>query len=90
MNSSLGEEVYASSDMMGHVALLREFYAPFVEPPPGMAGVEDCEGLSTHIKTQRAISAKHFARRFLGNRQRLDGSELDNAYWLAAPENPAD
>ena len=90
MNSSLGEEVDAPSDMMGHMALLREFYAPFVELPPGTAGVEDCESHPAHINTQRAISEKRLAWRFLGNRQGLGDSELDNAYWLAAPGTPAD
>ena len=47
---SLGGEVHAFSEMAGHMALLRELYAPFSDNSPGMIGKEDCESLLTHIK----------------------------------------
>ena len=39
---SLGGEVFAFGEMVDHMALIRESYAPFVGLTPGMAGLEDC------------------------------------------------
>ena len=41
VKSSLGGEVYAFSEMVDHMALLREFYARFSRISPGMVGLED-------------------------------------------------
>ena len=80
MDSSLGGEEYASSEMIDHVALSREFYAPFVDLLPGMVSVAERESLFTHIKTKRAVPAKHLARRFRDKKQGLGNGEQDNAY----------
>ena len=50
MESSLGGEVYASSEMLDHMSILREFYGHFTGLYPGLAGLEDCESLFTHLK----------------------------------------
>ena len=42
VRSSLGGEVYAASETIGHMALLREFYVLFSGVSPGMVGMEDC------------------------------------------------
>ena len=49
------ENVYAFSEVMERVALLREFIAPFGDSSPSMLGLEDYEGLLTRPTTKRAI-----------------------------------
>ena len=51
--SSLGRDMYASSEMVSHMALLKEFHSPLVDIPPGMAGMEDCASFLTHRKTEK-------------------------------------
>ena len=46
--SSLGGEVYAFSEMIDHVSMLREFYGHFIDLTPGVVGMEDGESLFTH------------------------------------------
>ena len=90
VKSSLGGEVYAFSEMVDHMALIREFYTPFVGLSPGMVGLEDCESLFSHLRTKRMITEKYLVRHFLSIQQSLDNNELDNIYWLPGTENPAD
>ena len=45
------------------MALLREFYAPFVDASPGMAGMGDCESL-TRLRNRRAVAEVYPARHF--------------------------
>ena len=65
VKSSLGGEAYAFSEMIDHMALLREFYAPFSRISPGMVGMEDCESLFTHLKNRKMAAGEYFVRRFL-------------------------
>ena len=37
--SSLGWEAYAFSEMLGHITLLRDVYAPFEDVSPSMVGL---------------------------------------------------
>ena len=53
------------------MALLREFFAPFVDASPGMAGMEDCESL-THLRNKKTIAEEYPARHFLGIQRALD------------------
>ena len=46
VRSISGEEVYAFSAMVDHMPMLRGFYAHFIDPSPGLAGLGDCEGLN--------------------------------------------
>ena len=62
VKGSLGGEVYAFSEMMGHVALLRDFYAPLAHVSLGMVGLEDCGSPLTHPRNKRAIPGKVLAR----------------------------
>ena len=45
----LGGGVYASSEMLDHMSMLREFYGRCTDWYPGMVGLEDCESLFTHL-----------------------------------------
>ena len=58
----------------------RDFYAPLEGLGPGMAGAEDCENLSTRLKTKKMIAGKYLARHFLSIQQFLGQGELDDAY----------
>ena len=58
VKSSLGGEVYAFSEMLDHVALLREIYAPFSHISPGLVGMEDCESLFAHLKNRKMVTEK--------------------------------
>ena len=90
MKSSLGGEVYAFSEMVDHMALIRELYTPFVGLSPGMAGSEDCESLFNHLRAKKMVTEKYLLRHFLCIQQSLEDKELDNIYWLPGTENPAD
>ena len=90
VKSSLGGEVYAFSEMVDHMSLIREFYAPFVDIPPGMVGLEDCESPFYHLRNKKMITEKYLVRHFLSIQQALEDGELENVYWLPGTENPAD
>ena len=90
VKSSLGGEVYAFSEMIDHMALLREFYAPFSHISSGLVGTEDCESLFTHLKNKKMITEKYLVRHFLSIQQFIDEGELEDVYWIPGVENPAD
>ena len=79
---SLGGEVFAFSEMIGHMALLREFYAPFPRISPGMVSMEDRESLCTHFKNREMVTGKYLVRHFSPIQQFIEDGELGNAYWL--------
>ena len=87
---SLGGEVYALSLMLGHAAMLREFNVHIPGFFPGLAGLEDCESLSTHLRNKKAFAGKFLARHFLAIQQAIDLRELGNANWSPGSGNPAD
>ena len=58
VKSSLGGEVYAFSEMIDHMALLREFCAPFSRIPPGMVGAENCESPCAHLENWEMATGK--------------------------------
>ena len=91
VKSSLGGEVYAFSEMLDHMTLLRGFYEPFAKASPGMVGMVDCESLFTHLKNRKMITEKYLVRHFLSIQQCLEEeNNLDNVFWLPGTENPAD
>ena len=52
VESSLGGEVYALREMVGHMLLLKGFFGPFEGTNPAVAGVAGCKSLSTHFRTR--------------------------------------
>ena len=87
--SSLGGEVYAFSEMVDHMSMPREFYGHFTDLYSGMAGMEDCESLFTHLKKNKLVAGKFLVRRFLAIQQAIELQESDNVYWIPGKENPA-
>ena len=77
-------EVYAFSEIIDYMELLREFYAP------GMAGKEECGSLFTHLRNRKLLTEKYLVRHFLSIQQLIEDGDLDNVYWLPGVENPAD
>ena len=82
--------MYAFSEMIDHMALLREFYGPFSRISPGLVGMEDCERLFTHLKNRGMVTEKYLVRHLLSSQQFLGDGELGNVYWIPGTENPAD
>ena len=80
VKSSVGGVVYALSDIVDHMLLLRDIYEPFEGLNPGVAGFEDCESLIAHLKTQEMIAEKYLERRFASTQQALEEGDLENAY----------
>ena len=76
--------------MIDHMALAREFYAPFSGVSPGAVGMETCESLLTHLKNRKLITEKYSVRHFLSIQQFVEDGELDNVSWLPGVENLAD
>ena len=58
---SLGGEAYAFGEMMGHMELLREFYATFVDIAPDMVGLGGGESLFTHLPNRGIGAEKNLA-----------------------------
>ena len=50
---SLGGEVYARSDVVGHMMLLKDFYGPLEGVNPDLGALEDCESLSPTWRQKR-------------------------------------
>ena len=50
VKSNLGGEVYALSKILDHMSMLPEFCGHSAHLRPGMAGLQDCESLFTHLK----------------------------------------
>ena len=88
--SSVGGAVYAFSEMIDHMALLRAFFSPFEELTSGMLGLEDCESLASHVKNREMIAGKNLSRHFLGIQQFSEDGELDDVCALPSTKNPAD
>ena len=89
VKGSLGGEAYAVGGVTGHMATLREFFAPFADVPPGVAGSGDCESLSIHLN-RRMISGNYLARLFPSAETAILQGELTNSFWRPGQENPAD
>ena len=57
VKSSLGNEVYAPSEMMDHMLSSKEFYGPLEGMDPGAAGLGGCASLFTDLKTKKVFAA---------------------------------
>ena len=64
VKSSVGGEVYAVSEMLDHMFMLREYYGHFTDLLPGMVGLEKRESLFTHLEKNELITEKFLARHF--------------------------
>ena len=56
---------------MGHAALLREFFPPFLDVSPGVVGMEDCEN-------KELLAEKYLARHLLRTQLPQAHGDLDN------------
>ena len=90
VKSSLGGEVYAFSEMLGHMSMRREFHGHSADLYPGMVGLEDCESLFTHLKKKKVVAEKFSVRLLLATQRTIEIHELNNAYWIPGRENKAD
>ena len=66
--SSLGGEVYALSEMVDRVVLLKDFRGPSAGMDTGAVELGACESLFTHMKTKKMIA------------KTLEEGDLENAY----------
>ena len=69
VESSLGGEVYAPREMVGHTSLLRHLYASSEGSDPGMAGVADCESPFTQLETEEMGAENYSVRHLRGIQQ---------------------
>lgn len=53
---SPGGGVFASSGMIEHTSLLREFYGHSADSLPNIFGLEDCKSLFTHLQNKKAVA----------------------------------
>ena len=89
VKSGPGCEMFAFSEISGHMSVLREYYGQFTDVYPGMAGLEDRESLPAHNKRGKLLAENFLARHFLAIQQAIEIQELDNVYWIPGRENPA-
>ena len=76
--SSLGGESYAFSEMVDHMAFLREVFAPSKILSPGMICFEECDGFPSRLGNRDTMTGKYLARHPLGIRRAPERSELGN------------
>ena len=81
--------MYAFSEMLDQMSMLREFRGHFMDLRPGVAGMEDCECLFTHLRKSKLITEKSLARHFLAIQQAMGLQTLGNVYWIPGRENSA-
>ena len=79
--------MFAASEMVGSVALLREIFAPYPDVSPGVISLEAPETLFSHPRHEEAFVAKYLLCLTPGKEEALSDSELDNIFWLPGPEN---
>ena len=90
VRGGLGCQVPRFSEMVNHMSLLRELYAPLADSSPGVMGLGNCESLFNHLEKEQTIAEEYAARDFLQIQRPLRNGELGSAYWLPGLENPAD
>ena len=56
VRGSLGGGVDALSERVDRVSFLKDFSGPLAGRVPGMAALEECGGLRTHLKTKKMIA----------------------------------
>ena len=71
VKSSSGGEVYALSEMAGHMSMLQEFYAHFTGLPPGKVGLEDGDSSFARLKHEDIDAAQFSVPRLPAIQQAL-------------------
>ena len=90
VQSSLGGEIVALSEMWGRVEMIKDFYAPLGHAKIRAYGVIGCESLLPHLRTGRLGTEKFLTRHFRSIMDALDSGDLGNVAWIPGTENPAD
>ena len=80
VESSLGGEVYAFSEMPDHMSMIREFRQLFFDLAPGMVGLVNCESLFAQLENRKPLAAKFLVRYLSSFQHALGMWGLDNAY----------
>ena len=88
VESSLGSGVYASRELVDHMAPLRKLRPPVADIPSGMGGMGDCESFFGRLEKKKTVAEEYRNRHFLGFQQVLGRGGLDNAYWLSGVGKP--
>ena len=76
--------------MADQILLPKDFYGPFEDINPGVAGLENCGSQFTHLNTRQMIAEKNPVRHFSSTQQALEEGDLENACWLPGTGNPAE
>ena len=89
VETSLGGQVYAFSEMGDRVTLPGELYDPCADMSPGMIRFGHCGRLFIRLEQEKTFAQNYVARHLLGTQQSSGNSELDNAYRLPGTEQRA-
>ena len=90
VKSSLGGEIFALSEMWGHMDMIREFYTASGREKVGSYRLIDCESLLSRLRAGRLGTEKFLARHFRIILGAMEGGDLGNVAWIPGTENPAD
>ena len=85
VKGSPGGGAYAFGEIVGRVALLREFCSPLWARPRGWRKL-----VPPLLEDKTMITEKYFLRHSLGIQQFSGNGELGSVYWLPGLVNPAD
>ena len=90
VKSSLCGEIFALSEMWGHVEMIKVCYAPLGHAKIRAYGIIGCESLLSRPRTGRLGTEKFLTRHFRSIMGALDSGDLGNVAWIPGTENPAD
>ena len=87
---SLRGEIFAPSEMWGHMEMIREFCIALGHEKLGPHGLIDCESLLLHLRTGRLGTEKLLTRHFRIILDAMEDGDLGNVAWIPGNGNPAD
>ena len=90
VESGLGGEIYARSEMAGLIRMVMGFFAIFGRGQLHPVGSENCDSLSPRLASRQAVTEKYLARRPSAIQDMFKREVLSYVLWIRAPPIPAD
>ena len=88
--STLGGEIFALSEMWGHMDMIRDSYTALGQKKLASYELIDCESLLSHLRTKQLGTEKFLTRLLRSILGALESGDLGNIAWIPGADNPAD
>ena len=90
VKSSWGREIFALSDMWGHMDMINEFYVALRHEKLRLYGLIDCGSLLYTLRTGRLGAGGFLTRHFRSITDAMEAGDPGYVAWIPGTENPAD